>query len=107
MQLALQTPAGTVDISRSVSGGTLGGLLDWRREMLDPARNELGRITLAVASQVNAQHREGMDLTGALGGDFFNVGGVGVTYPTTNTGTALATATRTDLGAHHRRTTTW
>ena len=23
-----------------------------------------------------------MDLTGALGGDFFNVGGVGVTYPT-------------------------
>jgi flagellar hook-associated protein 1 FlgK len=43
--------------------------------MLDPARNELGRITLAVASQVNSQHREGMDLTGALGGDFFNVGG--------------------------------
>jgi len=99
LQLALQTAGGTVDISRSVSGGTLGGLLDWRREMLDPARNELGRITLAVASQVNAQHREGMDLTGALGGDFFNVGGVGVTYPTTNTGTALATATRTDLSA--------
>ena len=67
--------------------------------MLDPARNELGRITLAVASQVNAQHREGMDLTGALGGDFFNVGAVGVTYPTTNTGTALATATRTDISA--------
>ena len=42
-------PGRTVDISRSVSGGTLGGLLDWRREMLDPARNELGRITLAVA----------------------------------------------------------
>src|SRR5688572_17550295 len=99
LQLALQTAGGTVDISRSVSGGTLGGLLDWRREMLDPARNELGRITLAVASQVNAQHREGMDLTGALGGDFFNVGGVGVTYPTTNTGNALATATRADLSA--------
>ncbi|HET9474073.1 MAG TPA: flagellar hook-associated protein FlgK, partial [Steroidobacteraceae bacterium] len=99
LQLALQTSAGTVDISRSVSGGTLGGLLDWRREMLDPARNELGRITLAVASQVNAQHREGMDLTGALGGDFFNVGAVGVTYPTTNTGAALATATRTDISA--------
>jgi flagellar hook-associated protein 1 FlgK len=57
-------------------GGTVGGLLDWRREMLDPARNELGRITLAVATQVNAQHREGMDLTGALGGDFFNIGAV-------------------------------
>jgi len=99
LQLALQSAGGSVDISRSVSGGSLGGLLDWRREMLDPARNELGRITLAVASQVNDQHRQGMDLTGAMGGDFFNVGGVGVTYPTTNSGNALATATRTDLSA--------
>jgi flagellar hook-associated protein 1 FlgK len=98
-QLALTSPAGTVDISRSISGGTLGGLLDWRREMLDPARNELGRITLAVAQQVNGQHREGMDLSGALGGNFFNVGAASVTYPTTNSGTALATATRTNLGA--------
>ncbi len=99
LQLALTSPAGTVDISRSVSGGTLGGLLDWRREMLDPARNELGRITLAVAQQVNSQHREGMDLSGALGGNFFNVGAASVSYPTTNSGTALATATRTNLGA--------
>jgi len=99
VQLSLRTNAGTVDISRSVSGGEIGGLLDWRREMLDPARNELGRISLAVASQVNAQHREGMDLTGALGGNFFNVGAVGVVPATTNTSSAMATATRVDLGA--------
>ena len=97
-QFALNTATGTVDISRGVSGGTLGGLLDWRREMLEPARNELGRISLAIASQVNAQHREGMDLNGALGGDFFNVGGVGVTDVTTNTGTAVVTR-----DAHQRR----
>ena len=99
VQLSLKTPSGSVDISRSVSGGELGGLLDWRREMLDPARNELGRISLAVASQVNAQHREGMDLTGALGGDFFNVGAVGVVPATTNTSSAVATATRVNLAA--------
>jgi flagellar hook-associated protein 1 FlgK len=99
LQLALQGPAGSIDISRAVSGGIMGGLLDWRREMLDPARNELGRITLAVANQVNAQHREGMDLTGALGGTFFNVGGVGVNPAMGNTGTATVTATRTSLGA--------
>jgi flagellar hook-associated protein 1 FlgK len=99
LQLALQTQGGTVDVSRSISGGTLGGLMDWRREMLDPAQNELGRITLAVTSQVNAQHREGMDLHGALGGDFFNVGGVGIGYASTNTGSATVSATRTDLGA--------
>jgi flagellar hook-associated protein 1 FlgK len=99
LRLALQTPAGTVDISRSIAGGSLGGLLDFRREMLDPARNELGRITLAVANQVNAQHREGMDLTGALGGNFFNVGAVGVNGATTNSGNATVTATRTSVGA--------
>lgn len=99
VRMALQTQSGTVDISRIVSGGTLGGLLDWRSEMLDPVRNELGRVTLAVASQINGVHREGMDLTGALGGDFFNVGGVGITYPSTNTTDTLATATRIDLGA--------
>ena len=98
-QLALKTSSGTVDISRSVSGGALGGLMDWRKQMLDPARNELGRITLAVASQVNDVHREGMDLTGALGGTFFNVGGVGVVPATTNTSGAMATATRVDLGS--------
>lgn len=99
LRLALQGSAGTVDISRNVSGGTMGGLLDWRSEMLDPARNELGRITLAVASQVNAQHREGMDLTGALGGNFFNVGAASVTNATTNSGSATVTATRVNLGA--------
>jgi flagellar hook-associated protein 1 len=98
-QFALNTPTGTVDISRGVSGGTLGGLLDWRREMLEPARNELGRISLAIAAQVNAQHREGMDLSGVLGGDFFNVGGVGVSDVTTNTGTAVVSATRTNVAA--------
>jgi flagellar hook-associated protein 1 len=99
LTLALQTPAGTVDISRSVSGGAIGGLIDWRREMLDPARNDLGRITLAVANQMNTQHREGMDLNGALGGNFFNVGGVGVTDSLSNTGTATLSITRTNIGA--------
>jgi flagellar hook-associated protein 1 FlgK len=98
-QFALRTATGTVDISRAVSGGTLGGLLDWRREMLEPARNELGRISLAIASQVNAQHHEGMDLNGALGGDFFTVGTVGIDDVTTNTGTAVPTATRTNISA--------
>jgi flagellar hook-associated protein 1 FlgK len=98
-QFALNTPTGTVDISRGVSGGTLGGLLDWRREMLEPARNELGRIALAITTQVNAQHREGMTLTGTLGGDFFNIGGIGVSNVTTNSGTANVTVTRTNTSA--------
>jgi len=88
LKFALQTKTGTIDLSSSVSGGTVGGLLDFRSQMLDPARSELGRITVAIANQVNSQHQEGMDLHGQLGGTFFNVGGVGVSYSTLNTGTA-------------------
>jgi flagellar hook-associated protein 1 FlgK len=97
--LSMRTGAGNVDLSRVISGGTIGGLLDWRSQMLDPARNELGRIGIAVASQVNAQHREGMDLTGALGGDFFNIGAATANAATANTGTAAVTVTRTNIGA--------
>jgi len=97
--LSMKTGAGFVDLSRVVSGGTLGGLLDWRSQMLDPARNELGRIGVAIAGQVNAQHREGMDLTGAMGGNFFNIGAATATPATANTGTAAVTVTRANLGA--------
>ncbi|RYY98042.1 MAG: flagellar hook-associated protein FlgK, partial [Comamonadaceae bacterium] len=35
------------------------------------ARNGLGRMALAITNEVNAQHRLGIDLNGAAGGDFF------------------------------------
>ncbi|MBE7459244.1 MAG: flagellar hook-associated protein FlgK [Zoogloeaceae bacterium] len=54
-----------------LSGGTLGGLLAFRRESLDTVQNALGRIALGLAETFNAQHRLGQDLTGALGGNFF------------------------------------
>ncbi|MES1263983.1 MAG: flagellar hook-associated protein FlgK, partial [Peristeroidobacter soli] len=97
--LSVQAGSTTIDLSRVISGGTVGGLLDWRSQMLDPARNELGRIGIAITSQVNAQHREGMDLSGALGGDFFNIGAATATAATANTGTAAVSVTRTNVGA--------
>ncbi|PZN33816.1 MAG: flagellar hook-associated protein FlgK, partial [Proteobacteria bacterium] len=69
--LSFQTASGSVDVTTSVSGGALGGLLEFRSQMLDPARNALGRIGVALSEAVNAQHGAGMTLTGALGGDFF------------------------------------
>jgi flagellar hook-associated protein 1 FlgK len=97
--LSVQAGSSTVDLSRVISGGTIGGLLDWRSQMLDPARNELGRIGIAITSQMNAQHREGMDLTGALGGDFFNIGAATAQAAGLNTGTATVSVTRTNVGA--------
>ena len=56
-----------------IVGGTLGGLVAFRGESLDNAQNALGRVAIALALNVNDQHRLGMDLTGALGGAYFSV----------------------------------
>lgn len=55
------------------SGGTLGGLLAFRNQSLNPAQNSLGRVAIALAQTFNDQHQLGQDLNGALGGKFFNV----------------------------------
>ena len=99
LTVALQTPGSSVDISRNVTGGSLGGLLAFRGEQLDPARNALGRIAVALSDVVNEQHHEGMDLSGALGGDFFAVGDAEVLDNSLNTGTGTVAATRADVGA--------
>jgi flagellar hook-associated protein 1 FlgK len=54
-----------------ITGGTLGGLLAFRRDSLDGAQNALGRIAITLAQNFNEQHHLGMDLTGQLGGDVF------------------------------------
>lgn len=54
-----------------LTGGTLGGLLSFRSQTLDPAQNALGRVAIALGESFNAQHKLGQTLTGALGGNFF------------------------------------
>lgn len=61
-----------LDESR-LSGGSLGGLLAFRRESLDSVQNDLGRLALGLAQAFNAQHRQGVDLNGQAGGDFFSI----------------------------------
>ncbi|MEO7774845.1 MAG: flagellar hook-associated protein FlgK [Steroidobacteraceae bacterium] len=99
LNLAFQTPGGTVELGSTISGGSLGGVLDFRREQLDPARNTLGQIAVGITAAVNAQHREGMDLLGNIGGDMFTVGGVGVQGSSANAGSGTVTATRGAIGA--------
>ncbi len=58
-------------ITRFLTGGKLGGLLDFRRGILDSTQNELGRIAIGIAKTFNDQHHLGMDLNNDLGEDFF------------------------------------
>jgi flagellar hook-associated protein 1 FlgK len=97
--LAFKTASSTVDITKSLSGGTLGGMLQFRSEMLDPARNALGRLSAGLAEVVNEQHNAGMDLNGQLGGDFFSTGPAKVLSSSTNTGTGSLTVQRIDGAA--------
>ena len=90
------TSDGTV-ITSQISGGALGGVLDFRRDMLDPARNALGRTAVALADAVNEQHHAGMDLNGQLGGDFFNTGSPTAYSNRNNAGTAQVTAAFGDV----------
>jgi len=61
-----------VNVTNSISGGLIGGVLDFRQAMLDPTVNELGQIAIALADSFNDQHQLGQDLNGQLGGLFFN-----------------------------------
>jgi flagellar hook-associated protein 1 FlgK len=97
--LALGSPGSALDVTRNISGGVIGGLLDFRQELLDPAHNELGRITAALVEQVNSQHAEGMDLNGAMGSDFFAVGDVQILDSASNSGTGTVSVTRADVTA--------
>ena len=66
------SPSGNItDLSRFLSGGELGALLDFREQQLDPARNQLGLVATGLAATFNEQHRLGLDLNGQPGGDFF------------------------------------
>jgi flagellar hook-associated protein 1 FlgK len=57
----------------TMSGGRLGGLLEFRSQSLDVTQNALGRMAIGLATTFNAQHRLGITQTGAMGGDFFNI----------------------------------
>ncbi len=100
LTVGFTTPGITLPISESVlGGGSLGGLLAFRRDGLDTTQNQLGRIAVALGERFNLQHRLGQDLNGVLGGDFFNIGAPDVISATTNTGTAVIAASYLDSNA--------
>lgn len=60
------------NITGSISGGEMGGLLRYRTEVLDPTVNALGRLALSISSEVNSQLGQGLDLKGQVGAALFN-----------------------------------
>ena len=99
LQLAISNGGTVQNISTKVSGGVAGGLLAFRNDVLDTARSDLGQLAVGLAATFNVQHRQGTDLNGNPGTDFFASTSPLVSGATTNSGSAVLTATIANPGS--------
>lgn len=83
----------------ALTGGALGGVLEFRTKSLDLAQNSLGRIALGLAQTFNDQHHLGLDANGNPGGDFFTVASAEVTKNVNNNRTSDTRISATVLDA--------
>tara|TARA_R110000823_G_scaffold47903_12_gene121862 strand:+ start:12819 stop:14735 length:1917 start_codon:yes stop_codon:yes gene_type:complete len=94
------SPGGTLtSLERFLNGGELGGLLDFREQVLDPAMNQLGLVATGITAVVNDQHSLGMDLNGQPGGDFFRPLSAASSAQASNSGASSVSAVIGDARA--------
>ena len=72
--ITLTTSFSTSVITDNITGGSVGGLIDFQENMLEPVRNSLGRLAIGLAETFNEQHNLGMNIDGEIDVDFFTVG---------------------------------
>lgn len=56
----------------ALGGGQISGLMRFQNSDLAEGRNLLGRITMAVSTTLNDQHKLGLDLDGKVGSNLFS-----------------------------------
>ncbi|MEE9320414.1 MAG: flagellar hook-associated protein FlgK [Granulosicoccus sp.] len=86
-------------IGIQLQGGSIGGLRDFERDTLNPAKHQLGRLALTFADQLNQQHAMGRDLQGNAGTALFSVATPEISESEKNTGNGVITASIADTGA--------
>jgi flagellar hook-associated protein 1 FlgK len=71
--IAYESGSGQVrELSESaISGGTIGGLLAFRKDSLEPAQLRLDQLAHTMSARVNEVHAQGETLKGEQGGAFF------------------------------------
>lgn len=87
----------STNITSQLHGGELGGTLEFRDRVLDPAMNALGRVAIGLGETFNDQHKLGQDLNGNIGGDFFSLGAPEVLPHASNSGDGVIDTTIADL----------
>ena len=59
------------EVTNEITGGQIGGMLEFREQVLEPTINALGRLAISIADTFNQQHELGIDFEGIKGGEFF------------------------------------
>lgn len=85
--------SGQGEISGSLEGGSLGGAMAFRDDVLAPSRNQLGLLANQLATVFNDQHVQGTDLRGNAGGDLFGIAGIEPQASRSNVGSATLAVT--------------
>jgi flagellar hook-associated protein 1 FlgK len=92
------TPIGgdEVDVSNVLLGGSLGGIFDFRKNILNPTQNTIGQIIQAITTDINTVNKNGLKSNGQQGTDIFTQPSSLATPYKTNTGTAGISIAITD-----------
>jgi flagellar hook-associated protein 1 FlgK len=86
-------------ISGSITSGDLGGLLAARTQAINPALNQLGQISIALAQSANTQQSYGLNLSGQLGANLFSVAPPLATPSSRNTDGTTVSVSIGNIGA--------
>jgi len=74
LEVAYQGSSKTTELGlNSLPGGIIGGLLQFRSELLDPTKNQLGQIAVVLGETFNTQLKQGVDLNGNNGTNLFTI----------------------------------
>lgn len=70
-QIIVKNNIQETNVTQQITGGRLGGLLSFRENILNPSKNELGRVAIVLADEFNTLQQEGIDLDGDYGSKMF------------------------------------
>lgn len=66
----------SLDVTNQITGGSLGGALQFRSDIIDGTRAQLDLLAESLVTAFNIAHTNGFDLDGNAGGNFFDPAGV-------------------------------
>jgi len=70
-KIYLSNSTNSTDITSSITGGQLGGLINFKKEVIQPSLNDMGRIAIVMSDAFNKIQTQGLDANGNYGSAMF------------------------------------